>query len=609
MCLTRAETTDRHRGQRCVDSRKRKTTKDPATETRVKSFLEVCGGGQHAQCPSVSDTAALAQGHSRRGRSRETQSAVAWPLSRHKPRSWRYRTAAERMEGQKYPLVGTKVVTSRATFRLLWGVGFGVSGQVYAAEDISTGEQVAVKVCRIQAEPDKQQRAEREWKIALKLNHVNVLALRLVHINDSYIFMVMDLCEGGELFDRVSRSGGLSEDVARYYFKQIVAGLSYCHEQHVWHRDLKLENLLTVDHSTDSLVKIADFGLSKDAEMSSVDTSCGTVSYMAPEICLLQPGQIYDEAKSDIWSLGVILYVMRCCAYPFGHDGRRGERTDIVFARAMRRRWKNPGQLESKCSESLQDLIKSMLAVEPEKRLSMDGIQKHPWFLAGKPYVPPPSNRARGQGPVPSPQMSPHWQWPISAPAPEPFKGGGGAASPPLFSDNFTLGDGGFLQTPPRRSHSLLSRRPEQDDGPKNFCLMVRSDDPEFTDVFSAGDVLCKLTASTADELQTGIAGRLGLPDTLHVWYTEPSFGVPAVILDLAVLPCEATVLVRRREDMMDNSMHSPKSPKQNPIIKRLRKELVDLTRNAPEVGALPHATCHALWSVHSEQGQCRPCC
>eukprot|EP01047_Picozoa_sp_COSAG01_P107473 COSAG01_NODE_36492_length_517_cov_0.691388_1_plen_113_part_01 len=113
----------------------------------------------------------------------------------------------------------------------------------------------------------------------------------------------------------MSRSGGLSEDVARYYFKQIVAGLAYCHEQHVWHRDLKLENLLTVDHSTDSLVKIADFGLSKDAEMSSVDTSCGTVSYMAPEICLLQTGQIYDEAKSDIWSLGVILYVMRCCAY------------------------------------------------------------------------------------------------------------------------------------------------------------------------------------------------------------------------------------------------------------------------------------------------------
>jgi serine/threonine protein kinase len=316
------------------------------------------------------------------------------------------------MEGQQYPLVGRKIATTRGTFRLLWGVGFGVSGQVYAAEDLGTGEHVAVKVCRIEAEAGKQQRAEREWKIALKLNHANVLALRMVHISESYIYMVMDLCEGGELFDRVARSGGLGEDVARYYFKQIVAGLAYCHEQQVWHRDLKLENLLTVDKSSDTLVKIADFGLSKDAEMNSVDTSCGTVSYMAPEICLLQPGQIYNEAKSDIWSLGVILYVMRCCAYPFGHDGRGGERTDIVFARAMRRRWKVPGQLESKCSASLQDLIKGMLAVEPEKRLTISDIQQHPWFLLGKPYIPPPANRTRGHSSMASPQMSPHWQWP-----------------------------------------------------------------------------------------------------------------------------------------------------------------------------------------------------
>ena len=211
----------------------------------------------------------------------------------------------------------------------------------------------------------------------------------------------------------VARSGGLGEDLARYYFKQIVAGLAYCHEQQVWHRDLKLENLLMVEKSTDSLVKIADFGLSKDAaELKPVDASCGTVSYMAPEICLLQPGQIYNEAKADIWSLGVILYVMRCCAYPFGHDGRGGERTDIVFARAMRRRWRNPGQLESKCSSSLQDLIKSMLSVEPEKRPSLAEVQHHPWFQAGKPYIPPPPNRSQGrQGPFASPQMSPQWQW------------------------------------------------------------------------------------------------------------------------------------------------------------------------------------------------------
>jgi serine/threonine protein kinase len=409
-----------------------------------------------------------------------------------------------------------------------------------------------------------------------------VLALREVHIDDVYIYMVMDLCDGGELFDRVARGGGLGEDLARYYFKQIVAGLAYCHEQQVWHRDLKLENLLMVEKSTDSLVKIADFGLSKDAaEMKTVDTSCGTVSYMAPEICLLQPGQIYNEAKADIWSLGVILYVMRCCAYPFGHDGRGGERTDIVFARAMRRRWKNPGQLESKCSSSLQDLIKSMLSVEPDKRPTLAEIQQHPWFQAGKPYIPPPPNRTQGRhGTMASPQMSPHWQWPSSsAPAPEPSPGSWDSAvpkdaansGPPLLDEEFSLGAGQFMNTPPRRSHSLITRS-DHDDAPREFCLMVESRDEEFADVFANGRISCELTATTTEELQSGLADMLGLPDVLHIWYTDPTFRVPAVILDLAVLPHDALVVVKRRDDTNDHTQQSVKSPKQDPIIKRLRK-------------------------------------
>ncbi len=472
-----------------------------------------------------------------------------------------------------------------------------------------------------------------QWKIALKLNHANVLALREVHIDDVYIYMVMDMCDGGELFDRVARGGGLGEDLARYYFKQIVAGLGYCHEQQVWHRDLKLENLLMVEKSTDSLVKIADFGLSKDAaEMKTVDASCGTVSYMAPEICLLQPGQVYNEAKADIWSLGVILYVMRCCAYPFGHDGRGGERTDVVFARAMRRRWKNPGQLESKCSSSLQDLIKSMLSVEPDKRPTLAEIQQHPWFQTGKPYIPPPANRTQGRhGPMASPQMSPHWQWPSSGPAPEPSPGSWDSAKDtnsgrPLIDEEFSLGAGQFVNTPPRRSHSLISRLADED-GPREFCLMVESRDDEFADVFANGRISCELTATTAEELQSGLADMLGLPDVLHIWYTDPTFRVPAVILDLAVLPQDALVVVKRRDDTNDQTQQSVKSPKQDPIIKRLRKvracrpgciriraccdpnalcvridrsqELVDLTRNAPPgISAMPVSDDMLRWKA-----------
>ena len=117
----------------------------------------------------------------------------------------------------------------------------------------------------------------------------------------------------------------MHEDRARWVFLQIASALEYCHRQGVCHRDLKLENLLLVDDAED-LVKVTDFGLSKDStSMSLTKTKVGTISYMAPAVTLAgqrvgDPGAgAYDGTASDVWSLGVILYVLVACAYPFGY--------------------------------------------------------------------------------------------------------------------------------------------------------------------------------------------------------------------------------------------------------------------------------------------------
>ena len=277
-------------------------------------------------------------------------------------------------------------------YHLVHGIGRGKFGKVYEARDLQSSEPVAVKVIvRIDLNGNQQMKAEREWRVASKLTHPNIIQLRDVQVSETHVFLVMEMASGNELFDRVSSSGGLSEDTARRYFQQVLSGIAYCHQHGVYHRDLKLENLLMASRDSDE-VKIMDFGLSKDSTMSHPKTYCGTISYMAPEVTDLQEGKaVYDGAKADIWSLGVILYVTVCCAYPFGHDGRPdmgGERADVVYARIRQRKFKDPEEFERRTGCSLRDLISGMLTVEVGARLSVASITSHPWMQAGPPYEP-----------------------------------------------------------------------------------------------------------------------------------------------------------------------------------------------------------------------------
>jgi 5'-AMP-activated protein kinase catalytic alpha subunit len=185
------------------------------------------------------------------------------------------------------------------------------------------------------------------------------------------IYVVMEYVSGGELFDYIVAKGRLSEDEARRFFQQIVAGVEYCHKYMVVHRDLKPENLL-LDANLN--VKIADFGLSNMMRDGSfLKTSCGSPNYAAPEVI---SGQLYAGAEVDIWSCGVILYALLCGNLPFDDENIAN-----LFKKIKGGVYTMPGYL----SEGCRDLIPRMLVVDPLHRITIPQLRRHSWFQVNMP--------------------------------------------------------------------------------------------------------------------------------------------------------------------------------------------------------------------------------
>ncbi|RNE98450.1 putative serine/threonine protein kinase, partial [Trypanosoma rangeli] len=155
---------------------------------------------------------------------------------------------------------------------------------------------------------------------------------------------------------------------ARHYFHQLIAGVHYCHSRGFAHRDLKPENMLLDANGT---LKISDFGLSNRQQDFLLETVCGTPNYVAPEV-LMERG--YNGMSADIWSCGVVLYVMLAGHLPFE------DRTmNALLAKIERGEY----QMVRHVSDAVKDLIARMLTVDPKKRITMEGIIAHPWFQVG----------------------------------------------------------------------------------------------------------------------------------------------------------------------------------------------------------------------------------
>ncbi|KDP41522.1 hypothetical protein JCGZ_15929 [Jatropha curcas] len=254
-------------------------------------------------------------------------------------------------------------------------IGEGTFAKVKFAQNTETGESVAMKVLdRSTIIKHKMvEQIKREISIMKLVRHPYVVRLHEVLASRTKIYIILEFITGGELFDKIVHHGRLSEAEARRYFQQLIDGVDYCHSKGVYHRDLKPENLLLDSQGN---LKISDFGLSAAPEqgVSLLRTTCGTPNYVAPEV-LSHKG--YDGAVADIWSCGVILYVLMAGYLPF-------DELDLttLYSKIEKAEFSCPSWFPVAATS----LIRRILDPNPETRITIEQIRNDEWFNKG--YVP-----------------------------------------------------------------------------------------------------------------------------------------------------------------------------------------------------------------------------
>ncbi|XP_010443564.1 PREDICTED: CBL-interacting serine/threonine-protein kinase 10 [Camelina sativa] len=252
-------------------------------------------------------------------------------------------------------------------------LGQGTFAKVYYGRSILTSQSVAIKMI------DKEkvmkvgliEQIKREISVMRIARHPNVVELYEVMATKTRIYFVMEYCKGGELFNKVAK-GKLKDDVAWKYFYQLINAVDFCHSREVYHRDIKPENLLLDDNEN---LKVSDFGLSALADCKRQDgllhTTCGTPAYVAPEV-INRKG--YDGTKADIWSCGVVLFVLLAGYLPF-HDSNLME----MYRKIGKADFKAPSWF----APEVKRLLCKMLDPNPETRITIAKIRESSWFRKG----------------------------------------------------------------------------------------------------------------------------------------------------------------------------------------------------------------------------------
>ncbi|KAI9699031.1 MAG: serine/threonine-protein kinase KIN2 [Candelina mexicana] len=267
-----------------------------------------------------------------------------------------------------------------------WGlgktIGAGSMGKVKLAKNLDNGEQVAVKIVprqstddhqnnreRERADHSKEVRTAREAAIVTLLNHPYICAMRDVVRTNYHWYMLFEYVNGGQMLDYIISHGRLKEKQARKFGRQIASALDYCHRNSIVHRDLKIENILI---SKTGDIKIIDFGLSNlFSPKNHLKTFCGSLYFAAPE--LLQARQ-YTGPEVDIWSFGIVLYVLVCGKVPFDDQSMPKLHAKIKQGIVDYPQW-----LSSEC----RSLISRMLVTDPRQRATLTEIMNHPWIIKG----------------------------------------------------------------------------------------------------------------------------------------------------------------------------------------------------------------------------------
>lgn len=254
-------------------------------------------------------------------------------------------------------------------------IGTGAFAEVWLAKHRRTGDTRAVKIFK-KAELSEEEVNSRtvfmEVEILRSLDHPNVLKVYEYFENDENFYIVMEYCEGGDVFDRLAKAGTFTERYAARVMRYLLKGLCYLHSKHVVHRDIKPENLLVTNSGSydDFSIKIIDFNIATRKAQKKIHGVFGTTDYMAPEVFR----GIYDE-KCDLWSCGVVLYLMVSGNLPFPSPN------DEVAERAIcEGKYTFPRNLFVNISNDCKDLISRLLLKNPSSRLSASEALNHKWL-------------------------------------------------------------------------------------------------------------------------------------------------------------------------------------------------------------------------------------
>lgn len=255
-------------------------------------------------------------------------------------------------------------------------LGTGAFSQVRLAESKEEpGKMYAIKIIDKKALKGKEDSLENEIRVLRRLDHRNVVKLLDAYESRQCVYLVMELVTGGELFDRIVEKGSYTEKDAADLIKQVLSAVSYMHDEGVVHRDLKPENLLYYSPDEDSKIMISDFGLSKMEESGLMATACGTPGYVAPEVLAQKP---YGKAV-DVWSIGVISYIL-LCGYPPFYD----ENDANLFAQILKGEFEFDSPYWDDISEEAKDFIRNLMCVDVEKRLTCSYALKHCWITGAQ---------------------------------------------------------------------------------------------------------------------------------------------------------------------------------------------------------------------------------
>jgi len=252
-------------------------------------------------------------------------------------------------------------------------LGKGAFSLVYEVTDRSNGQKFAIKVInKSELGKEYEKNLKMEVDILKQVSHPNIIALKELFDTKDKLYLVMELVTGGELFDKIVEKGSYSETDAATIIRKIVSAVEYLHSMNIVHRDLKPENLLLKSAENDLEVALADFGLSKIVgSQTLMQTACGTPSYVAPEV-LNATG--YDR-EVDLWSIGVITYIILCGFPPF-----YGDSVNEIFEQIMDASYDYPAEYWTDVSASAKDFIDKLLVVDVTKRMTASHALEHPWL-------------------------------------------------------------------------------------------------------------------------------------------------------------------------------------------------------------------------------------